>query len=109
MTGTLGRSLRRAVHHPAVHFALIGAALLAGWGAVQRAVQAVPRAPTRAPIVISAERIRLLQTQFEERWGARPSPISSARAWNAPSRKRCSIARRARWLSTTGIAASAAA
>lgn len=72
MTGTLGRSLRRAVRHPAVHFALIGAALLAGWGAVHRAV--LPRVPTRAPIVISAERVRLLQTQFEERWGAPPSP-----------------------------------
>ena len=74
MTGALYRALRRVVRQPAVHFALIGAALLAGWGAVQRAVQAVPRAPTRAEIVISAERIRLLQTQFEERWGARPSP-----------------------------------
>lgn len=73
MTGALREPLRRIVCHPAVHFVLIGGALLVAWDTAQRVVEAVPRAALRAPVVITAERVQLLRAEFEERWGAAPS------------------------------------
>jgi len=64
---------RRFARSPLVHFAAIGAALLALqslWGSGDER----PGAPaTRAPIVITAEQVRLLQTDFEDRWGSPPT------------------------------------
>ncbi len=64
--------LRRVPRHPVAHFALIGAALFALRGAMHRAAEDAPAA-ARAPVVISAERIRAMQSDFEQRWGAPPS------------------------------------
>jgi hypothetical protein len=65
--------LRRGLHNPVVHFAAIGAILFALRSTWQPAAErAQPPAP-RQPIVITAERIRLLQSDFQQRWGAPPT------------------------------------
>ncbi len=66
--------LRWVLRHPVAHFAIIGTALFALRGPMQRAVDGVPAAATRAPVVISAERIRAMQSDFAQRWGAPPNP-----------------------------------
>ena len=65
--------LHRIGSHPATQFAVIGAALFVASGAMQRVLDRVGPGPTRTPVVVSAERIRLLQTDFEQRWGVPPS------------------------------------
>ncbi len=66
--------LRRVLRHPVAHFAIVGTTLFVLRGPIQRAVDDVPAAATRAPVVISAERIRALQSDFAQRWGAAPNP-----------------------------------
>lgn len=55
-----------------MHFVLIGAAL---FGARMLRVPSAParQAVARAPIVLSAERIRVMQTDFVQRWGPAPT------------------------------------
>jgi hypothetical protein len=67
------RFLRRSLRHPLVHFAAIGAALFALHGAWRTVAEVPPGAAMRQTIIISADRIRLLRTEFEHRWGAAPS------------------------------------
>lgn len=74
MTRSPRQLLRRAVRHPVVHFAAIGAVLFALRAPLQRIILADPAAAPRAPVVISAERVRLMQSDFERRWGAPPNP-----------------------------------
>ncbi len=64
----VGRTLRR----PIVHFVIIGAALFGIVAARGRPVSA-PRAVEREPLVISAERVRSMQTDFSQRWGVPPT------------------------------------
>lgn len=65
--------LRRGLRNPVVHFAAIGATLFALRGAWQPAAESAQPAAPRQPIVITAERIRLLQSDFQQRWGAPPT------------------------------------
>jgi PPIC-type PPIASE domain len=74
MTQRPRQLLRWVLRHPVGHFAVIGAVLFALRGTMQRAVEDVPAAAMRAPVVISAERIRLMQADFEQRWGTPPTP-----------------------------------
>jgi hypothetical protein len=74
MTGTTRQLLWRAVRHPVVHFAAIGAVLFALREPLQRAVEPAPAAAPRAPVVLSAERVQRLQSDFAQRWGALPNP-----------------------------------
>jgi PPIC-type PPIASE domain len=64
---------RRVLRHPVAQFALIGAALLALRGTV-RWFGGYAAAATRAPIVISAEHIRAMRAEFEQRWSVPPNP-----------------------------------
>jgi hypothetical protein len=61
--------MRRWLRSPVVHFVLIGGLLFA----VRTSWRALSETPTsrveRAPIVITAQRIRQLQTDFIQRWG----------------------------------------
>lgn len=68
-------TLWRALRHPAVHFAAIGAVLFGLAGPLLRTAAPDPVAPARAPVVISAERLQQLQADFARRWGAPPSPL----------------------------------
>lgn len=65
--------LRRALRNPIVHFALIGTTLFALRSVWQPAAETARPPATRAPIVVTAERIRLLQSDFQQRWGAPPT------------------------------------
>jgi parvulin-like peptidyl-prolyl isomerase len=65
---------RRLATHPVLHFAAIGAVLfvLHGlWNEGNRSAGGA--APPRPPIVITAERVREMQTDFENRWGTPPT------------------------------------
>lgn len=56
-----------------MHFAVIGTVLFALRGTLPPAVEDVPAAATRVPVVISGERIRLMQSDFAQRWGEPPT------------------------------------
>jgi hypothetical protein len=71
--------LRRGLRNPVIHFAAIGATLFALRGAWQPAAERAQPAAPRQPIVITTERIRLLQTDFQQRWGAPPT-VAQVRA-----------------------------
>ncbi len=73
MMPRIPHGLRRVAAHPVTRFAVIGAALFAASGALQR-MRDTGREPTRPAVVISADRIRLLRAEFEQRWGTPPSP-----------------------------------
>src|SRR5271169_5123599 len=73
MIASARQLLRRGLCNPIVHFAAIGATLIALRGAWQPAAEGVQPAVPRQPIVITAERIRLLQSDFQQRWGAPPT------------------------------------
>jgi len=80
MSARRERSLVRWGRHPVVHFALLGAALLAGrdlWLAADGPVPA-PQArgrsfEQRAPIVVDAGRLERMRADFEGRWGRPPT------------------------------------
>lgn len=55
------------------HFAVIGIVLFALWGTARRGSEDVSAAVPRAPVVISAERLRLMQSDFAQRWGTAPT------------------------------------
>ncbi len=59
----------RCLRSRSLHFVIIGAALF-GVRALRAPSAPEPGKPERAPIVISAERIRLMQSDFVQRWGA---------------------------------------
>lgn len=65
--------MRRWLRSPVVHFVLIGGLLFA----VRTAWRGLDGTPTsrgqRAPIVLTAQQIRQLQADFEQRWGAKPT------------------------------------
>jgi hypothetical protein len=65
--------MQRWLRSPVVHFVLIGGLLFAGrtcW----RVLSETPTSRVeRAPIVVTAQRIRQLQTDFMERWGRQPT------------------------------------
>lgn len=63
----------RALRSPILHFVLIGAALF-GISALRAPSVPDHRPVDRAPIVISAERIRVMQADFAQRWGGQPTP-----------------------------------
>lgn len=65
--------LRPALRHPLVHFAAIGAVLFVVQRAWRPVADGPPDAATRPRIVITSDRVRLLRTEFERRWGAPPS------------------------------------
>jgi hypothetical protein len=65
--------LRRALRHPVVHFAAAGATLFALRGMWPPAAEKAPAAAQRQQIVITGERMRLLQSDFQQRWGAPPT------------------------------------
>lgn len=65
--------LRRGLRNPVVHFTAIGATLFALRGTGQPAAESARPAPPRQPIVITAARIHLLQSDFQQRWGAPPT------------------------------------
>lgn len=67
------RLLRRGLCHPVVHFAAIGALLFALRGAWPPAAGSARPATPRQSIVITAASIRLLQSDFQQRWGAPPN------------------------------------
>jgi hypothetical protein len=65
---------RHAARSPLLRLAAIGGALVAGHAALQRLpTGAAPTAPPRQPIVVSAERVRLLESGFATRWGRAPT------------------------------------
>lgn len=74
MTRRPRQMLGSVLRHPVVHFAVIGTILFALRGTAPRALEVVPVATTRAPVVISAERMRSMQLDFVQRWGAPPTP-----------------------------------
>lgn len=63
---------RNWMRHPVVHFAAIGA-LVAVVDDYWRQEAAAP-ASVRAPVVVSAERVHQMRTDFAERWGFLPTP-----------------------------------
>ena len=65
--------MRRWLRSPVVHFVLIGGLLFAGL-ASWRALEGTPSSRVkRAPIVFTAQQIRQLHVDFEQRWGAKPT------------------------------------
>ena len=64
--------LRRWARRPVLHFALIGATLLVLRGS-WRAETGSAGSLARAPIIIAAERVRQMQSEFQDRWGAPPT------------------------------------
>ncbi len=65
--------IRRWLRSPILHFVLVGAALFGLRGL--RTTRGPEQGPVeRPPIVISADRIRLMQADFSQRWGAMPTP-----------------------------------
>jgi len=64
---------RRWFRSPILHFVLIGA-LLFGVRALRARSTPEHAKVERAPIMISAARIRLMQTDFVQRWGVMPTP-----------------------------------
>ncbi len=75
MIASAGHWLRRALRHPLVHFGALGAILFALRGGWQPAADGAQAAAPRQQIVITSERLRLLQSDFEQRWGAAPSAL----------------------------------
>lgn len=72
MIGRAGHWLRRALHHPVVHFTAVGAILFTlrnGWQPAEETTTA-----TRQQIVVTAERVGHLRSDFQQRWGAPPTP-----------------------------------
>ncbi len=67
-----GSVVGRTLRSPIVHFVIIGVALFGIVAARGRPAPA-PRAVERQPIVISAERVRSMQSEFFRRWGAPPT------------------------------------
>ena len=67
-----GSGVGRTLRSPIVHFVIIGAALFGIVASRGRPLPA-PRAVEREPIVISAERVRSMQADFSQRWGAPPT------------------------------------
>src|SRR5207253_5853537 len=62
----------RCLRSRSLHFVIIGAALF-GVRALRAPSAPEPGKAERAAIVISAERIRLMQSDFVQRWGAMPT------------------------------------
>lgn len=65
--------LRRALCNPVVHFTVIGTLLFALRGLTRAPVEGAPSGAGRAAVVLSAERVRLLRADFEQRWGTPPT------------------------------------
>jgi hypothetical protein len=66
------RLARHWLRHPALHFVLLGAALLL----VYRAREPEPEPPSRrwqAPIVITADQVQRMEATFRDRWGGAPT------------------------------------
>jgi hypothetical protein len=66
--------MTRWLRSPVLHFVVIGGAL---FGVLRARTAPEPAKPERAPVVISADRIRQMQADFVQRWGTMPTPEQS--------------------------------
>lgn len=73
MSGRHEGTARRWARNPVVHFAVIGAVLLAVHDRWRPADESPATPAARAPIVVTAERVRRLEADFADRWGAPPT------------------------------------
>ena len=63
--------MTRWLRSPILHFVVVGGAL---FGVLRARTVPEPAKPERAPVVISADRIRQMQADFVQRWGTMPTP-----------------------------------
>lgn len=72
MNGTGAAAPRRWLRRPALHFAVLGAALMLAYR-LREADAEPPSAAWQTPIVISAEQVRGMESHFRARWGGAPT------------------------------------